>query len=239
MEKFTAEFIGTAILILLGNGVVANVILAKTKGHGGNWICITAGWGFAVAVAVYAVGQVSGGHINPAVTFSAMVNDGMNVSEGIGYIIAQILGAMLGSLLLYVMYYDHYNATNDPGIQRATFCTTPEIRNTPINFLTEFIGTAALIFFIAAISSPANQLTPANSPMLVGIIVFAIGLSLGGPTGYAINPARDLGPRIVHAILPIKGKGNSGWNYAWVPVIAPLLGAVFGGWLYSVSGLFN
>lgn len=240
MQKFLAEFVGTAILILLGNGVVANVILAKTKGNGGNWICITAGWGFAVAIAVYAIGHISGGHINPAVTMSAMINDGMAVTEGIGYIVSQVLGGIVGAVLVYVIYRDHYDATaGSPGVQRATFCTTPEIRNTPINFITEFLGTAALIFFIAAISSPENQITPAYNPMLVGIIVFAIGLSLGGPTGYAINPARDLGPRIAHALLPIKGKQDSGWDYAWVPIVAPLLGGVFGGWLAGALGMFR
>lgn len=237
MEKFLAEFIGTALLILFGNGVVANTVLAKSKGNGGGWICISAGWGFGVALAVYAVGHVSGAHINPAVTLNAVVNLGMPLAEGAGYVIAQIIGAMLGSTLVFLMYRDHYNATDDPATKQATFCTAPAIRNTPVNFLTEFIATAAMVFCIAAIAVPANETGPAQAPMLVGILIFAIGLSLGGPTGYAINPARDLGPRIMHALLPIKNKGGSGWDYAWLPVVAPLLGGVFGGWLFMLTNL--
>lgn len=237
MEKFIAEFIGTAILIIFGNGVVANVILAKSKGNGGGWICISAGWGFAVAMAIYVAGYASGAHINPAVTLNAVVNAGMPVHEAAGYVIAQIIGAMAGAAIVFFMYRDHYNATDDHATKQATFCTAPAIRNTPVNLLTEFIGTAVLVFCIAAINAPTNEVSPAQAPLLVGILIFAIGLSLGGPTGYAINPARDLGPRIMHALLPIKNKGGSGWDYAWVPIVAPLAGGVFGGWLYTLTNL--
>jgi glycerol uptake facilitator protein len=226
---FGAEVIGTAILILLGDGVVAAVLLAQSKAQNSGWIVITFGWGMAVAMAVYAVGQFSGAHLNPAVTlgFAAMGNT--EWSDTPKYFAGEFVGAFIGATLVWAAYSNHWRATEDPGLKLAVFCTAPAIRNTVANIITEIIGTFLLVFGVLAIVANEAPGTSGLIPLLVGLLVLAIGLSLGGPTGYAINPARDLGPRIMHAILPIPGKGPSDWGYAWIPVIAPLIGGALGG----------
>jgi glycerol uptake facilitator protein len=233
---FGAEVIGTAILILLGDGVVAAVLLAHSKAQNSGWIVITFGWGMGVAMAVYAVGQFSGAHLNPAVTlgFAAMGNtDWGDVPK---YIAGEFCGAFLGATLVWAAYSNHWKETEDPGLKLAVFCTAPAIRNTVANIITEIIGTFLLVFGVLAIVANEAPGTSGLVPLLVGLLVLAIGLSLGGPTGYAINPARDLGPRIMHAILPIPGKGPSDWGYAWIPVLGPIIGGVLGGlafdWFY-------
>ncbi len=248
MNSYLAEVVGTALLILFGNGVVANVVLAKSKGNSGGWIVITAGWAFAVAIAVYAVGRTSGAHLNPAVTVALASIGSFSWSLVPGYIAAQFAGALIGATLVYLTYLAHWSPTEDAGAKLACFCTAPAIRRTGPAFITEFIGTAALIFGVLSIGrvvagAATGQETWVAAvgtwfgPALVGMLVFAIGLSLGGPTGYAINPARDLGPRIAHAILPIPGKGKSDWSYAWIPVIAPILGGIAGAQLFKAIGL--
>jgi glycerol uptake facilitator protein len=239
MDNFVAELIGTAILILLGDGVVAGVLLARSKSENGGWIVITLGWGLAVAMAVYAVGQFSGAHLNPAVTFGLASIDSLDWSEVPEYVGGQFAGAGIGALLVYLSYLAHWRPTEDPGLKLAVFCTGPAIRNPFANLITEFVGTFLLVFGVLAIGDnfATNNIadtglqeafSTALPPLLVGLLVVAIGLSLGGPTGYAINPARDLGPRIMHFLLPIPGKGGSDWAYAWIPVVAPLAGGVVG-----------
>jgi len=232
-----AEFVGTLLLILFGNGVVANHSLAHSKGQGAGWIVITAGWGVAVAVGVYASGHVSGGHINPAVTLAFATTGLFSWASVPGYIAAQMAGAFVGALLVHATYAGHYRKTEDPQAILGTFATIPALRQPVRNFVTEVIGTAALVFGVLAILAPANAVMPAQGPLLVGLLVFGIGLSLGGPTGYAINPARDLGPRLAHAILRIRHKGPSDWGYAWIPVVAPFVGGILGAALFALSGL--
>ncbi|MCP5516888.1 MAG: aquaporin family protein [Verrucomicrobiales bacterium] len=241
MSVYLAEFLGTMILVTLGEGVVANVSLAKSKGQNGGWIVVTAAWGLAVAMAVYAVGWVSGAHLNPAVTVAvAVIGDGgfgWNLVPG--YLLAQFAGAFAGAILVWLTYLPHWAATTDPATKRGVFCTSPAIRQPAANLLAEAIGTAFLVLGVLAVLRPEN-LNPTTGwnvglgPLLVGLIVFSIGLSLGGPTGYAINPARDLGPRLAHHFLPIAGKGGSDWGYAWVPVVGPLLGGVAGALVYRL-----
>ena len=251
MEIFLAEVVGTAILIVIGNGVVANVVLAKTKGHNSGWIVITTGWGLAVAMAVYAVGRVSGAHLNPAVTFGLASIDSLAWAEVPTYLAGEMVGAMLGAVLVYLCYYRHWGATDDPAAKLAVFGPGPAIRSPVANLVTEIIGTALLMFGILGIGANALEIQSVSeidlsavfstgiAPLLVGFLVWAIGLSLGGPTGYAINPARDLGPRIVHALLPIDGKGDSDWGYAWIPVVGPIVGGVMGALLFqAVDGVF-
>lgn len=238
MDPYLAEFVGTAILILLGNGVVANVVLTRTKGHQAGWIVITAGWGFAVFVAVLCVGEISGAHLNPAVTLGLAVAEEFSWAKVLGYIGAQMAGAIFGTVLVYLCYKEHYDATDDADAKLATFCTGPAIRSIPANLLTEALGTFILVA-TALLAADTNFRLPdmAESESVkvglgslgalpVGLVVFSIGLSLGGTTGYAINPARDLGPRIAHDILPIKGKRDSDWSYAFVPVLGPIVGAI-------------
>ena len=229
MSIFGAEVIGTAILILLGDGVVAAVLLAQSKAQNSGWIVITFGWGMAVAMAVFAVGQFSGAHLNPAVTLGFAVIGNTEWSDVPEYFVGEFVGAMLGATLVFLAYSNHWRPTEDPGLKLAVFCTAPAIRNTVANIITEVIGTFLLVFGVLAITDEGNALTSGLAPLLVGLLVLAIGLSLGGPTGYAINPARDLGPRIMHAILPIAGKGPSDWGYSWIPVVAPLIGGALGG----------
>jgi glycerol uptake facilitator protein len=226
VDIIPAEIIGTAILILLGDGVVAAVLLAQSKAQNSGWIVITFGWGMAVAMAVYAVGQFSGAHLNPAVTLGFAVMGNTDWSDVPKYLVGEFAGAMLGATLVWAAYSNHWRPTEDPGLKLAVFCTAPAIRNTVANVITEIIGTFLLVFGVLAIV--ANELAPGLAPLIIGLLVLAIGLSLGGPTGYAINPARDLGPRIMHAILPIPGKGPSDWGYAWIPVVAPLIGGGLG-----------
>jgi len=238
MSPYLAEFVGTAMLILFGDGVVANVVLEKSKGQGSGWIVIATGWGLAVAMAVYAVGTISGAHLNPAVTIGLAAIGKFAPAKVVGYIIAQIAGAMFGALLVWLAYLPHWKETSDQGAKLAIFCTGPAIRSAPANLLCEIIGAAALVFGVLSIPSGANLSVPGWAtgfgPLLVGLLVFAIGLSLGGPTGYAINPARDFGPRLAHAILPIAGKGNSDWRYAWIPIVGPILGGIIGAWVYRL-----
>jgi glycerol uptake facilitator protein len=247
MEAYIAEFLGTAILILLGDGVVANVLLKKSKGEASGWIVITFGWGIAVAIAVYAVGAVSGAHINPAVTIGLASIGEFEWSQVPGYIIAQMLGAMVGAALVYATYLPHWGLTEDPGLKLAVFSTGPEVRDFGKNTVTEIIGTAMLLLGVLGITAGAGGAVGANAseqlaalygngiaPLIVGLLVLGIGLSLGGPTGYAINPARDLGPRIVHAVLPIPDKGGSDWQYSWVPVVGPIIGGILGAVIWTI-----
>jgi len=229
---FWGEFAGTAVLILLGNGVVACVVLKKSYGHGSGWMVITAGWCFAVLAGVItALAVGSHAHLNPAVTIGLATASGA-WSEVPAYIGGQLLGAMVGATLVWLHYLPHWGITEDPSGKRACFCTAPAIRHIPANVLSEIIGTFVLVLVAAAISSahfaPAG-LPPGVGPVIVGFLVWGIGLSLGGPTGYAINPARDLGPRIVHALLPVAGKGPSEWDYAAIPVLGPVIGAILAG----------
>jgi glycerol uptake facilitator protein len=233
MNNFLAELIGTMILILLGDGVVANVLLNKSKGQNSGWIVITAGWGFAVAVAVYATGFISGAHINPAVTLGFAVINPALWSQVPAYFAGQFIGAFIGAVLVWLAYLPHWAETESTGLKLAVFSTGPAIRNLGLNLLTEIIGTAMLMMGVLGIFNTQNQIGSGIGPYAVGILVFSIGLSLGGPTGYAINPARDLGPRVAHFVLPIAGKGDSDWGYSWVPVVGPFIGAVIGALLYQ------
>ena len=242
MHAYLAEFIGTAILILLGNGVVANVVLPQTKGHAGGWIVITFGWAMAVFVAVWCTAAVSGAHLNPAVTVGLVAAGKFSAAKALPYVAAQLTGAFVGATLVYLFYRDHYAAGDNAAAKLATFATAPAIRRASSNLLSEIIGTFVLVFAVLLAVEPviliANQTTGLYEPgtekvglgalgaLPVGLLVLSIGLSLGGTTGYAINPARDLGPRLAHALLPIPGKGDGDWSYAWIPVVGPLLGAL-------------
>jgi glycerol uptake facilitator protein len=230
------EIVGTGLLILLGDGVVAAVLLNKSKAQNSGWIVITWGWGMAVMVAVYAVGQFTGAHLNPAVTLGFWINGNIDGGDVPKYLIGEFAGAFIGASLVVAAYYDHFRETEDPGLKLAVFSTGPAIRNYAMNLVTEIIGTFVLVFGVLMIVANAGGTTviagPGLTPLLVGLLVLSIGLSLGGPTGYAINPARDLGPRIAHAILPVPGKGPSDWSYAWVPVVGPLMGGALGGLLF-------
>ena len=231
MTPFVAEIIGTALLILLGGGVVANVVLNKTIGNNSGWIVITTGWALAVYVAVVVAGPYSGAHINPAVSISLAIAGKFPWESVPLYVVAQMIGAMLGAFMVWLMYKNHFDATDDGDSKKAVFCTAPAIRNTFSNFISEAVGTFVLIFtilyFTNATISDSQTIIGLGSlgALPVAFLVWSIGLSLGGTTGYAINPARDLGPRIMHAILPIKNKVSNDWGYAWIPVIAPILGA--------------
>ncbi|MEO8465101.1 MAG: MIP/aquaporin family protein [Gammaproteobacteria bacterium] len=232
VHAFWGELIGTATLILLGNGVVAGVSLKGSYGLGGGWVAITTGWGLAVLCAVLvALAIGSHAHLNPAVTIGVSIVSG-DWHEAGTYIVAQLFGAALGAVLVWLHYLPHWALTDDVASKRACFCTSPAVRHVPANLLAEIIGTFVLVFVAAAISSDnvsPNGLAPGFGPFFVGLLVWGIGLSLGGPTGYAINPARDLGPRIVHTLLPIAGKGGSDWSYAPIPIIGPLIGGVLAG----------
>lgn len=242
MNIYLAEFIGTALMILLGNGVVANVVLKGTKGNNGGWITITTAWALAVFVGVVVAGPYSGAHLNPIVTLGLAIGKGFNWELVPFYILAQLAGAMTGSFLVWVMYKDHFDATEDQGLKAAPFATAPAIRNKASNLVSEIIGTFVLIFVIfyftdASMGTKENT-TPIGLGSLgaipVAFLVWVIGLALGGTTGYAINPARDLGPRIIHTLIPMKGKGSSDWDYAWVPIVGPIAGAT----LAAVAYLF-
>lgn len=232
LNIFFGELIGTMLLILLGNGSVANVLLKRSKGEGSGWIVISAGWGFAVAIAVYASGWASGGHLNPAVTLGMCMLQKTPWNLFPLYFISQMLGAMLGALLVWLAYYPHWNVTKEPHHKLLCFCTQPAVRNKKWNCVTEVIGTAVLLLGVFCILDAHNAVKPGAIPYYIGILIFAIGLSLGGPTGYAINPARDLGPRIIYALLPLGTKTSPDWSYAWVPFFAPLVGGWLGTWVY-------
>lgn len=228
------ELFGTMVLVLLGNGVVANVLLKRSKGENSGWMVISSGWGFAVAVAVYVAGWVSGAHINPAVTFGFLIIGKIALKDVPYYLAGQLIGGFLGAVLVWLTYFPHWKITEDADKKLSAFCTMPAVRNYGANLLTEIIGTAMLLFGVLGIFNVHNSIGSGVGPYLVGILVFSIGLSLGGPTGYAINPARDLMPRIAHALLPIPGKRDSDWSYAWVPVVGPLIGSAFGAGLYHI-----
>jgi glycerol uptake facilitator protein len=245
VTEFLSELVGTMLLILLGEGVVANAVLARTKGHGSGWMVITTAWGLAVALAVYAVGRVSGAHINPAVTLGLASTGAFPWGQVPVYVAGQMVGAFLGAVVVWLAYRPHFDVTEDPEALRGIFCTSPAIRSLPWALVAEIIGTAVLLFGVVALAANAGELDDGTldlsvvysigiNPLLVGFLVWGIGLSLGGPTGYAINPARDLAPRLAHAVLPIPHKGGSDWGYAWVPVIGPILGGVLGAWLYQL-----
>ncbi|QGW29670.1 MIP/aquaporin family protein [Phnomibacter ginsenosidimutans] len=233
MSIFTAELTGTALLLLLGNGVVANVLLPHSKGQGGGWIVISFGWAMAVFVGVFLSASVSGAHLNPAVSLAMAVLGKISWAQLPVYLSAQMLGAMLGSLAVWAVYQRHLLACNDAGLKQAVFCTAPAIPHTLSNLLSETLGTFVLVYAVLYIAAPAATLGALDA-LPVALLVLAIGLSLGGPTGYAINPARDLGPRIMHALLPMGTKGSSNWAYAWIPVVGPLLGALLAAvlWLW-------
>jgi glycerol uptake facilitator protein len=246
MSPFLGEVVGTMLLILLGDGVVANVLLTKTKGNNSGWIVITTAWALAVFVGAFSVASVSGAHLNPAVTLGLAINSG-DFSQLPAYWGAQFIGAFIGATLVWLMYLPHWSLTEDKGLKLAVFCTGPAVRNTVANLIGEIIGTFVLMFGIFAIKGAVMQSgSGAAVPLSMGalgiipvaFLVWAIGLSLGGPTGYAINPARDLGPRIMHAILPIAGKGGSDWGYSWIPVVGPLIGAAIAALLYGALGKF-
>jgi glycerol uptake facilitator protein len=238
MSVFSAELIGTMILILLGDGVVANVLLKQSKGNGGGWIVITAGWGFAVMAGAYSVATISGAHLNPAVTLGLAAIGKLEWNLVPTYVAAQFIGAFLGAVLVWLAYLPHWGITEDKAAVRGVFCTAPAIRKTGSNLICEIIGTFVLVVGALAIPSTRNLLEntgfgTALGPMLVGFLVWSIGLSLGGQTGYAINPARDLAPRLAHALLPIPGKTDSDWGYAWIPVVGPVIGGVTGALFYK------
>lgn len=229
---FFGEFLGTLILVLLGNGVVAACLLSQSKSEGAGWINIVMGWGLAVTIAVYISGFMSGAHLNPAVTI-ALASVGAFPWEQVPiYVIAQLLGAMVGALLVFLHYYPHWKETKDAGTILAAFSTGPAIRHTWSNLFGEALGTAVLVITVMAIGP--NKVVSGFSPLIVGFVVMAVGFSLGGTTGYAINPARDLGPRLMHAILPIPNKGDSDWTYAYIPVIGPIIGGVLGALVYNI-----
>lgn len=238
MTEFTAELLGTMLLILLGTGCSANVVLKGTKGNSSGWLLITTGWALAVYVGVVLATPYSGAHLNPAVTLGLAVSGKFAWSKVVWFILAQIIGAMIGAFLMWVVYRDHFNETTDPEMQLAVFSTSPAIHNRLFNLLSEIVGTFVLMFVIFHFTSA--EITGQKSQIGLGSIgaipvmflVWSIGISLGGTTGYAINPARDLGPRIVHSLIPMRSKGSSNWKYAWIPVIGPLIGSVLAAFIY-------
>ena len=249
MNPLLAEFIGTTILVIFGNGVVANVVLSKTKGNNGGWIVISAGWGLAVFVGVFCSQSFSGAHLNPAVTVAMATAGNLAWSKVAGYVIAQLLGGIAGGALIFAFYREHFKVTDDGSLKLACFCTSPNIRNIPQAFFCEVMGTFLLVLPVFLMTEAKINLpleSGATNATVIGLgtlgalpvalLVFAIGLSLGGTTGYAINPARDLGPRLAHAFLPVPGKRDSDWSYAWVPVVAPILGGLLAAWVHRMLG---
>lgn len=231
MSQYLSEFVATGILILLGNGVVAGALLNRSKAQGAGWGVITAAWGLAVLIGIFIAGPTSGAIMNPALTLALAAIGKLSWSLVPGFVAAQLAGAFAGAVLVWLSYLAHWRLSDDPAAKLAIFCTAPAVRDTRANLLTEAIGTFVLTF--AALAIGANSLAPGLGPFGVGLLVVVIGMSLGGPTGYAINPARDLGPRLAHALLPIAGKGGSDWGYAWVPVVAPVVGAVVGAFAFQ------
>ncbi|MEP2025849.1 MAG: MIP/aquaporin family protein [Reichenbachiella sp.] len=235
MNVYVAEFIGTAILILVGSGVNAGVSLQKNYFQGGGWLAICVGWALAVTMAIYAVGDISGSHINPAVTIGFAMIGAFEWALVPGYIIAQFLGAMTGAALVWLHYLPHWKATEDQSAKLGVFCTSPAIPSKYANLFSELSGTFLLLFALSFLGP--NKFTEGLNPLVVGLLICMIGLALGGTTGFAINPARDLGPRFAHFLLPIRGKGNSQWSYSWIPVFGPLLGGALG--TLSYQAIFN
>ncbi len=244
MNVFAAEFVGTSLLLAMGSGVVANVVLNKTKGFDSGWIVITTAWALGVFIGVVVAGPYSGAHLNPAVSIGLAIAGDFEWNQVPKYVLAQVLGAMFGSGISWLVYKDHFDVTEDPGLKFAPFGTVPAIRNLPSNLISEIVGTSVLIIVILYSTGPVLQDgkdTPIGLGSLgalpVAFLVWVIGLSLGGTTGYAINPARDLGPRIMHQLLPIKGKGSSDWAYSWVPIAGPILGAALAAGIYLLLGV--
>jgi glycerol uptake facilitator protein len=232
MNPYLGEFLGTMLLILLGEGVVAGVVLKGTKSENAGWLTICIAWGLAVTMAIYAVGEISGGHLNPAITIAlAMIGD-FEWALVPGYCVAQVAGAFTGALLVWFFYQPFWKNTPDAATKLGVFATAPAIRNSFSNFVSEAIATALLVFAILFIG--VNEFTQGIKPLVVGLLIVSIGLSLGGTTGFAINPARDFGPRLAHALLPIHGKGSSDWGYAWIPVLGPIAGGIAGAFLYQL-----
>lgn len=233
MSPIAGEVVGTMLLVILGDGVVANVLLSRSKGRDSGWIVITTGWAVAVTLAVYVANAASGAHLNPAVTVAMAAIGNFPWASAPGYVAAQLFGAFLGAIVVWLAYLPHWALTEDKAAKLGVFSTAPAVRHAPSNLIAEAIGTAVLVAGLLAILTPANLVPNTGfergfAPILVGLLVWGIGLSLGGPTGYAINPARDLGPRLAHAVLPIAGKGGSDWGYAWIPVVGPIVGGVIG-----------
>jgi glycerol uptake facilitator protein len=232
MNPYLAEFTGTAFLILMGDGVVASVLLKDSKAYNAGWLTIAIAWGLAVTLAVYAVGSHSGAHLNPAVTVGLAISGSFDWSQVPMYLVSQLAGAFVGAILVWLFFKPHWEKTSDASVKLAVFCTAPAIRDTISNLFSEIIATAVLILGLLFIG--ANRFADGLNPVIVGLLIISIGLSLGGTTGFAINPARDLGPRLAHAMLPIPGKGNSDWGYSWIPVIGPLIGGAIGAWMYQL-----
>ncbi|WP_290790267.1 MIP/aquaporin family protein [Flavihumibacter sp. UBA7668] len=233
MNPYLAEFIGTAVLLAFGNGVVANVLLKHSKGINGGWIVISFGWAMAVFLGVFAVSKFSGAHLNPAVSICLALTGKFAWTEVPFYILAQVAGAFSGAVLMWLCYKDHFKATEDHGLKLAVFSTAPAIRNPISNLLTETVATAIFLLLVLLIIAPTNSLGALDA-LPVALLVLGVGLSLGGPTGYAINPARDLGPRIAHFLLPLGRKGSSDWSYAWVPIVGPIAGSFLAAALYQL-----
>jgi glycerol uptake facilitator protein len=233
MSIFLSEFLGTAVLLSLGNGVVANVVLNKTKGHNGGWIVIAFGWAIAVFVGVFISAKSSGAHLNPAVTIAFAYLHKISWNVVPQYLAGQLLGAMAGSVIVWLTYLQHFKVTENAESLLAVFATSPAINSSPHNFLTEFLGTFVFILSVLFIASPSNSLGSLDA-LPVALLVLGIGLSFGGPTGYAINPVRDLGPRIMHQLLPLTHKGSSEWKYAWVPVAGPLAGGLLAAIIFGL-----
>jgi glycerol uptake facilitator protein len=231
MSAYLAEFVGTLMLVLLGDGVVAGVVLKKTKSENAGWLTIVIGWGLAVTMSIYAVGQISGAHLNPAVTLGLMVDGSFPTDLVAGYIAAQFGGAFVGAVLVWLFYLPHWKETPDPAAKLAVFTTGPAIRHTFSNLLCEVIATAVLVLGILAIG--VNEFASGLNPIVIGALICAIGICLGGTTGFSLNPARDLSPRLAHFLLPIHGKGGSDWSYAWIPVVGAMLGGVLGALVYN------
>ena len=235
MSPYLAEFLGTMLLVTLGNGVVAGVTLRRSKAENSGYLAVVLGWGLAVTLAIYAVGRISNAHLNPAVTLAFFINKDFPAEQVFGYITAQMLGAFAGGILVYLHYLPHWKFSENPAEKLGVFCTGPAIRSLGANFFSEVLATTVLVMALLFIG--ANKFVDGLNPLVVGGLIVAIGLSLGGTTGFAINPARDLGPRLAHFVLPIPGKGSSDWNYSWVPVAGPLVGGLLGSWLFNL--LFN
>jgi glycerol uptake facilitator protein len=232
MSPYVAEFFGTMVLVLLGNGVVASVVLKGTKSENAGWLTIVIGWGLAVTLAIYAVGRISKAHLNPAITVALWAKGDFQSELVLGDIIAQFAGAFTGAVLVWIHFLPHWKGTQNPASKLAVFSTAPAIRSTIPNLISEILGTMVLVTAILFIG--ANKFAEGLNPLIIGGLITSIGLSLGGTTGFAINPARDLGPRIAHFILPIAGKGSSDWSYSWIPVAGPLIGGLLGAGLYEI-----
>ena len=232
MSPYLAEFFGTMLLIILGEGVVAGVVLKGTKSENAGWLTICVAWGLAVTLSVYAVGSISGAHLNPAITIALAIIGSFPADQVIGYVVAQMAGAFVGAVVVWLHYLPHWKNTIDPSVKLAVFCNATAIRNISANLISEIIATAVLLLALLFIGQ--NKFTEGLNPIVIGLLIVSIGLSLGGTTGFAINPARDLAPRIAHFILPIPGKRDSDWSYAWIPVAGPIIGGVLGAWIFKI-----